>query len=638
MTETYYREAQKLAQRETRRCVAAGLSPCLSVMDDFIPEERSMRAVDLGVIEIPTEFLVGTKTRSRVNAFAANFMPLLDPKSEFGEKWQRLCEAHLAEGIREPILAFEYLNRYYVAEGNKRVSVLKYFGAPQVRGRVLRVLPERGPDTALYYEFLTFHRLSGLNSIEFSRPGGYAALQRLVGKGPDEAWTQEDRRQFSSAWFYFRQAYDSLGGGKLRSTVGDALLAYLEVYGYPSICGKTRQEIRTAVASVWEEIALQQEPEPVELRLAPREAPRPGLVRKLLSAGEAKRTKVAFVHDGDPASSAWTAGHERGRAYVQRVMGGSITASAYCGAFDQAPEQRIEQAIADGNTVLFTTSPRLQTASLRAAVAHPDVTIFNCSLNSSHRYIRTYYARMYEVKFIIGALAGALGRGEPIGYVADYPIAGQIAGVNAFALGARLTDPKAEVCLEWSSVGGADAALARLLDRGCRLFSSQDLVRAGREGSRGLTRVEKQGSVNLATPLWQWGSYYEQLLRLLRDRALQSEYQGSPRALNYFWGVSAGVVGLRLSEALPWSARHLAEVLESGIRAGSCEPFRAPLRSQAGPELAPGQTLPPEGIVRMDWLAENVLGDIPAYEDLSALGQATVDSMGLPRSRGGDAG
>ena len=637
MSETDYREAQKLALKEARRCVAAGLSPCLSVMDDFIPEERSMRAVDLGLIEIPTEFLVGTKTRGRVNAFAANFMPLLDPKSEFGDKWQRLCEAHLAEGIREPILAYEYLNRYYVAEGNKRVSVLKYFGAPQVTGRVLRVLPERGPDTLVYYEFVTFQRLSGLNTVEFSRPGGYAALQRLVGKGPDEPWTREDRRQFSAAWFSFRQVYDSLGGGKLRSTPGDALLAYLEVYGYPSIRGKTRSEIRAAVASVWEEIALQQEPEPIDLKLAPQQA-KPGLVRKLLGTGEGKKTKVAFVHDGDPASSAWTAGHERGRAYVQRVLADSVIASAYCGAFDQAPEQTVEQAIADGNTVLFTTSPRLQTASLRAAVAHPDVTVFNCSLNSSHRYIRTYYARMYEVKFIIGALAGALGRGEPIGYVADYPIAGQIAGVNAFALGARLTDPSAEVCLEWSSVGGAEAAQARLMARGCRLFSSQDLVRAGREGSRGLTRVDGSGSVNLATPLWQWGSYYEQLLRLLRDRALQSEYQESPRALNYFWGISAGVVGLRLSEALPWSARHLAEVLESGIRAGSCEPFRAPLFSQSGPELAPGQTLPPEGVVRMDWLAENVLGDIPAYEELSALGRATVDSMGLPRSRGGEAG
>ena len=45
-------------------------------------------------------------------------------------------------------------------------------------------------------------------------------------------------------------------------------------------------------------------------------------------------------------------------------------------------------------------------ASFRAAVEHPEAVIMNCSLNLSHRYVRSYYARMYEAKFIIGAIAG----------------------------------------------------------------------------------------------------------------------------------------------------------------------------------------------------------------------------------------
>ena len=38
-----------------------------------------------------------------------------------------------------------------------------------------------------------------------------------------------------------------------------------------------------------------------------------------------------------------------------------------------------------------------------------------------------------------------------LGYVGDYPIFGQIAGINAFALGAQMVDPKARVLLVWSS-------------------------------------------------------------------------------------------------------------------------------------------------------------------------------------------
>ena len=52
-----------------------------------------------------------------------------------------LCRAHLDSGIRDPILCYEYLGRFYVEEGNKLVSVLKRFGAVRVRARIRRVVP-----------------------------------------------------------------------------------------------------------------------------------------------------------------------------------------------------------------------------------------------------------------------------------------------------------------------------------------------------------------------------------------------------------------------------------------------------------------------------------------------------------------
>lgn len=115
----------------------------------------------------------------------------------------------------------------------------------------------------------------------------------------------------------------------------------------------------------------------------------------------------------------------------------------------------IKQAVQNGNKVIFTTSPRMLQNSLRAAVEYPNVTIMNCSLNISHRYVRTYYPRMYEVKFILGILAGSLSGSGRVGYVCDYPIFGQISGINAFALGVQMANQHARVYLEWSSVKGA---------------------------------------------------------------------------------------------------------------------------------------------------------------------------------------
>ena len=90
--------------------------------------------------------MIGTSTRARTNAFAGNFMPILDWGSEFAAKWAALSDSQMEEGIREPIKVYEYMNRYYVVEGNKRVSVLKYFDAVTIPAMVTRKVPKRTED------------------------------------------------------------------------------------------------------------------------------------------------------------------------------------------------------------------------------------------------------------------------------------------------------------------------------------------------------------------------------------------------------------------------------------------------------------------------------------------------------------
>ena len=631
MPRLYYKEAQRRGQKEFRACISRGEYPYLPVLDDFVPRDRLNRGIDLGVLQIPLEFVVGTCTGVRTNAFARNFMPLLEDNSEFASKWQALCQAHVEEGIRDPIKVYEYMNRYYVQEGNKRVSVLKFFGGDTVSASVVQILPERNEtrETMLYYELLDFWHLSRINYVEFSKPGSCLRLQQLVGKEPDEQWTEDDRRDFSAAYYAFRQAYEAHDGGRLSATVGDAMLAVIQVYGYAAIHGKTPAEISQLVSKAWEEIVLQQEEDPIDVKLAPEEEKKPGLLAKMFSVGEKGAMRVAFIHDKTPAASGWTNSHEQGRLRVQQVFGDVIQTAAYFNAMESDPLAVIQQAIGDGNTVIFTTSPQLLPASLRAAVEQPKVTILNCSLNKSHRYIRTYYARMYEVKFIIGAIAGSLAGEHDVGYLCDYPIYGQIAGINAFALGVQMANPRAKVYLEWSTVGGAEAAIRRLTERGIRLISTRDLTREGEEdwASFGLSLISGDERVMLAAPVWRWDVYYEGMLRRIQDKSFQAEYEESGKALNYYWGMSAGVVALRCTDKVPSSTRKLAELLQNCIRSDLCYPFRGKLYAQGGRVLEGDLT--PEQIIGMDWLAENIVGSIPDYDELSETGKATVDMVGI---------
>ena len=78
----------------------------------------------------------------------------------------------------------------------------------------------------------------------------------------------------------------------------------------------------------------------------------------------------------------------------------------------------------------------------------------NCSVDQAYSSIRTYYGRIYEAKFITGAIAGAMAQNNRIGYIASYPIFGVPASINAFALGAQMTNPRAQIELRWSCVKG----------------------------------------------------------------------------------------------------------------------------------------------------------------------------------------
>jgi len=258
-----YKNALKSGQRAYRACVARGQSPYLAVLDDILVNVNIVAQEPLGLVEIPAESIVGTKTSGRHTAFAPNFMPLLEPDTEFAGKWSNLCDAHLEEGIHTPIIAYEFLNKFYVQEGNKRVSVLKYFDAVRIAGTVTRLVPERNDslENRIYYEFLDFYKLSKVNDVHFSRLGGYAKLQTLVCKASGESWTDDDRLSFSSFYTMFRQQFLALGGGGLNLTAGDAMLVYLSVYRYADACESTPSQMKQNLEKLWDEVKVLTEPQ-----------------------------------------------------------------------------------------------------------------------------------------------------------------------------------------------------------------------------------------------------------------------------------------------------------------------------------------------------------------------------------------
>lgn len=632
-----YNDAVKLGQREHRACLVRGYYPYLPVLDEILPPDTIPVSKSLGLVQIPAEFIVGTKNRGRTTAFARNFMPLLAEKTEFAIKWQRLCNAQKNEGIRDPIKVYEYMNRFYVEEGNKRVSVLKFFGAVNIDAYVTRIMPEKTNDRAVrvYYEFVDFYRVSKINFIEFSHEGRYARFCKLLGKAPDEAWTDEERSALLTFYHYFRQAYNNCGGLSLRCTAGDALLVYLTVFDYKDSCNKTPAQLKKELLKIWSDVTLQQEPELVDLKLDERGEKKAGILPTMRTTSK-KPLKVAFLNAKTPQTSGWTYGHELGRRHVEKVFGEQIITTAYNNVTEQNHESVLEQAIADGNTVLFTTTPQLMAASFRVAVNHPEVTVLNCSLTTSYRHVRTYYSRIYEAKFILGAIAGALAKNDRIGYICDYPIHGMIAGINAFALGAQMVNPRAKVYLEWSTTIGLQASIDRLRAMDISLISFQDLVRLDSDERFffGLAEMHSDGQTNLAMPIWHWGVYYEKLIRRILDRTFKEDGEETRRAVSYYWGISEGVVDVILSDHLPAGTKRLAENLRAALTSHVFRIFANSFVTQEGNIFkgAGDTAITPAQIIHMDDLAENIIGSIPAFDELSEESRPVVEVAGVKKA------
>ncbi len=636
-----YQQALKAGLKEYREATAREQAGHPLVLDDQLPDGLSEQYVDVGLVEIPAERIVGTKSAGRITAFSPSFYPLLDTGTEFAAKWVELCTAHLSdEGIRDPILCYEYLGDFYVQEGNKRVSVLRSFGAPRITGTVRRVMPAPSDDPRIvaYMEFLEFYKDSHIYELQYRTPGNYKKLLSALGREPGQEWNEWDRRTFCAYLQYFREAFEVTAGGKADIGWEEALLLWLEVYSFRDIGRLSASELKQALSVLWKDLQAIAEEAPVPVSTEPEEKQTSigGLLTRLIQPAP-EQIRVAFVHPMDPDISAWIKGHDVGREHLEAVMGELVQVRSYFHA--DSPEEAdrlLELAVEEGADLVFTTTPQLARATTRAAIAHPKVRFFNCSVDVPYSSIRAYYSRMFEAKFITGAIAGAMADHDHIGYLGNYPIFGVPASINAFALGAQMTNPRARIDLRWSCLPGNP--VSEFISRGCEVISNRDVPTPGQSfsdhGAYGTYFIGKEGVLtSLASPIWVWGKFYEKVVRELLEGKWEQGVD-KHKALSYWWGMDSGVIDVELSPQLPDSMQYLAQMLRQGLKDRTIDPFARRIIAQDGFVKNDGtHVFTPDELLRMDWLCENVEGHIPEFDEVLPFAQATVRQLGLHRER-----
>ena len=630
-----YGKALRAGQKEYKTLLAEGKDPYPQVLDEILTANVTDSMEDLGIVDIPSELIVGTKAAGRISAFSAGFLPLLEQESEFGAKWIHLCNAHLSdEGIRDPIICYEYLGKFYVQEGNKRVSVLKHMGAPRIPGMVKRILPTKddSPQSRAYYAFLDFYRCTGFYTVQFTCPEDYAKLLSLLGKEPGEIWTDREKRTFSAYYQYFREAFASLEALKLPMLPEEALLLWLQVYPFRKLGSMSAKELKKSLSAMQDDLRSFTRTEAAVVNTEP-EA-KAGLLSWFTAPSH---IHVAFVHPLDPEISTWIKAHDEGRQYLENALGEQVVIRNYFHADNpQLADELLEKAVADGADVVFATTPQLRRSVLRAAVKYPKVRFFNCSVDTHYSSVPSYYCRIYEAKFITGALAGALANNDRIGYIASSPTFGVPASINAFALGAQMTNPRAKIHVRWSCQKGAHQQA--FLEEGVQVISNRDAPTENPAylnfGNYGTFWLDEAGQWEaMGSPIWLWGKFYENIISSMLSGAWDKE-ENTHRAVNYWWGMDSGVIDVKLSDRLPIGAQTLAQVLRDGLKNGTLNPFCRPIIDQQGNVRNDGsRALSPDELLYMDWLCDNVIGTIPEFDEVEPFAQPMLRELGIHRDK-----
>ena len=464
--------------------------------------------------------------------------------------------------------------------------------------------------------------------------GNFPKLQKAVGKKPDEMWSEDDRLLFSSTYTRFSIEFKQQGGEEIKITPGDAFLAFIMLYGYDTVCEMTTRELKNLITKNREDFKLLEQEESIDLKLNPNQEKASFL--KLILPSSMTELKIAFVYEKTAGISAWTYSHELGRLHLEQVFKGQVQTIYYDNVTNKTIDEVLQDAIEKECNMIITTTPAFVQASVKAAIAYPQIRILNCSLNTSHRYIRTYYARMYEAKFVMGAVAGAMTENDKISYLADIPLYGTIADINAFARGVSLVNPRAKIYLDWTSKKDQDVyENIRKIGAGC--ISGKDMV-IPEEASRafGLYSMNGEETRNLAMPLWHWGRFYERLIRTIMNGTWKYDDDSiEKKAINYWWGMSAGVVDVVCSKSLPEGTKQLIRMLKKSVSREEIHPFSGVLYSQTDVvQSDPDRTLSPEEIAAMDWLGDNVIGEIPASDELLEAVRPTVLQQGIENKKG----
>lgn len=328
--------------------------------------------------------------------------------------------------------------------------------------------------------------------------------------------------------------------------------------------------------------------------------------------------KVGFVYVAPLTDAGWVRQHEEARQAVQAAFGDRVKTSFVENVAEGPDAERVIRDLAQtGHKLIFTPSFGYMEPTLKVAKDFPGVRFESVTGYKTAANVAAANARYYEGRYLSGIAAARMSRNGVAGYVAGFPIPEVLQGINAFTLGMRSVNPKAQVKVVWLNAWfdpgrERDAAMA-LMDQGADVLAfhtaSTAVMAAAQE--RGKLAIAYHSDMRKVAPdaqvlavTHQWADYYRQRTHAVLD--------GSWKSGKVWGGVKEGMIRVGwFGPKVPKPVQEEVLARQKDIASGRLKPFTGPIVDNEGKVvLARGQVMTDAQILDMKFLVSGVQGKV----------------------------
>jgi basic membrane protein A and related proteins len=341
-----------------------------------------------------------------------------------------------------------------------------------------------------------------------------------------------------------------------------------------------------------------------------------------LRQAAAKETTVGFIYVGSRDDYGYNQAHAQGAAALKSMSGVKIVEEEKVPETD-AVEKTMESMInLDGATLLFPTSfGYFNPHMIKIAQKFPKLRFEHCGglwTDKDPKNAGSYFGYIDEAQYVSGIVAGYQTKSGKLGFVAAKPIPQVLRNINAFTMGAKLSNPKATLQViftgDWSMPVKEAEATNALIDQGvdvvtCHVDGPKTVVEnAARRGAMvcgyHVNQAVLAPQAYLTGAEWNWEVLYPRFVKMFTaDETIPNFYRGGLKEQL----VKVSPYGPMVSEA----ARKHADEVKAALTAGDYVIFKGPVSDNKGKiviaaGVARGQT--DAELEKMDYLVDGVIG------------------------------